>query len=481
MIDKNFAAKRVIEEFEKIAMIPRGSGNEEAIARYVAQWAKENSLEAKIDGVGNVIVTREAAEGFEDAPSVILQSHMDMVCVSKNEDFDAERDAIKLVREGNFIKADGTSLGADDGAGMAMAMYALSEKELKCGKIKGIFTVGEETSMRGAEGFDRCELDAEYLINLDWEDYGSVCSSCANNVALFFEKRCEMQSRGSDSALKIEMEDFAGGHSGCDINLGRANAIKLLAETLCRAEDEGAEIRIAHFRGGSVKNAIPSSAECVVCVKMEDEKLVFDAVREMKEEIAREFRGEEAKIEVCEAQVESVFSAEDSEKLLSMLSAIHSGVYYMSRYTKDFVETSRNVGVAAAEEGRMHVEVLSRSSSGFHSREMKRSASAIARAFGFELSIPEENPIWEEKAENELVEIMKEAFYEADGGELEVLGVHAGLECAHFASVAPNVKMASIGPQLYDVHSVKERWDVSKLDLTMDFLIKTLEKIGGET
>lgn len=155
MVDKNFAAERVIEEFEKIASIPRGSGNEDAIAHYVLSWAKEHSLEAEIDSVGNVIVRREAAEGCEGAPSVILQSHMDMVCVSKNEDFDPKNDAIKIVREGNFIKADGTSLGADDGAGMAMAMYALSDKELKCGRMKGIFTVGEETSMRGAEGLEK--------------------------------------------------------------------------------------------------------------------------------------------------------------------------------------------------------------------------------------------------------------------------------------------------------------------------------------
>ncbi len=461
-------SEKIISEFTEFSKYPHGSGNERRVGEYLLSWAKERNIFCEMDSYGNVIMEKKASEGYEDAPCVILQSHMDMVCVADSDkEYNPEIDSIEIYRDGDFLKAKGTSLGADDGAGVAIMLYLLSDEGLKHPKIRAIFTVEEETSMKGAENLDVKHLDAKYLINLDWEEKDSICSSCSNNVELIFDgevKRVENKKK----AYEIKVKNLLGGHSGCDINLPRANAVKILAELLFDVECD-----ISSFKGGRVKNAICAEAEAVIACD-EDIK---EAVRAFEESVKREYPNEEAfVIEMREAEAETVIAKEDKDKLISFLVSVHSGVFYMSKFTPDFVETSQNIGVVRVED-RVHIEVLSRSSSKFHSEERKRAARALEKVYGYKLSIPSENPIWEEKGENELIRIMKSAYRIVSGEELKVIGVHAGLECAFFSSVKPNMQMISAGVQLYDVHSPKERWEISSLEKSCEFLIKALEMI----
>lgn len=464
----NSRADKVIKEFMEFSVIPHGSGNEKAVGEYLVNWAKEHSIKCETDSYGNVIMEKAAAAGYENAPRVILQSHMDMVCVADSDKkYDPITDPIEIYRDGDFLKARGTSLGADDGAGVAMMLYILSDNTLKHPEIRAIFTVEEETSMKGAENLDIKYLDAKYLLNLDWEEKDSISSSCSNTVSIIFDssvKRIKNEKRG----YKISVMHLLGGHSGCDINLPRAGAIKLLSELIFDMDCD-----VESFTAGRVVNAICAEANAVVAYEGDIEGFV----KEFEEAVKKEYPNEKDvvfTVETCD--VETVLDKEDRDKFISFLVSVHSGVFYMSKYTPDFVETSQNIGIVRLADD-LHIEILARSSSKFHSEERKRAAKALSKVYGYTLSLPSENPIWEEKGENDLIRIMKQAYNEVVGKELKVGGVHAGLECAFFSSVKPEMQMVSVGPQLYDVHSPKERWEVSSLPETIGFILRALEMI----
>ncbi len=459
-------AQRVIDEFMKFSVIPHGSGNEKAVGEYLINWAKAHNLYCEMDSYGNVIMEKAASAGYEKHERVILQSHMDMVCVADSDkDYNPECDPIEIYRDGDFLKAKGTSLGADDGAGVAMMLYILSDETLKHPAIRAIFTVEEETSMKGAENLDVKYLDAKYLLNLDWEEKDSISSSCSNTVSIIFDSKVK-RVNNTKKGYKIKVMNLLGGHSGCDINLPRASAIKLLAMLL-----QDMDCSVSSFTGGRVVNAICAEAEAVIACDGD----VEGAIKAFEEAVKAEYPNEKDVLFTAErCDVCDVLDKADSDKFISFLVSVHSGVFYMSKYTPDFVETSQNIGFVRLND-KLHIEILARSSSKFHSEERKRAAKALATVYGYELSLPSENPIWEEKGENELIRIMKKAYSEVVGEELKVIGVHAGLECAFFSSVKPDMQMVSVGPQLYDVHSPKERWEISSLGNTIDFVIRALE------
>ena len=461
-------AQKVIDEFLKFSIIPHGSGNEKAVGEYLVNWAKAHSLKCEMDSYGNVIMEKAASEGYENAPRVILQSHMDMVCVADSDkEYNPVTDPIEIYRDGDFLKAKGTSLGADDGAGVAMMLYILSDDTLKHPCIRAIFTVEEETSMKGAENLDVKYLDGKYLLNLDWEEKDSISSSCSNTVEIIFDS-CVKKADNTKKAYEIKVMHLLGGHSGCDINLPRANAIKLLAELIFDMDCD-----VAEFKAGRVKNAICAEATAVIATDDDIENVV----KEFEEAVKKEYPNEKDVVfTVKECIAEKVIDREDKDKFINFLVSVHSGVFYMSKYTPDFVETSQNIGVVKLGDT-LHIEILARSSSKFHSEERKRAAKALSKIYGYNLSFPSENPIWEEKGENDLIRVMKTAYSEVTGEDLKVIGVHAGLECAFFSSVKPEMQMVSVGPQLYDVHSPKERWEISSLPNTIDFVVRALELI----
>lgn len=459
-------SEKIINEFMGFAHIPHGSGNEKAIGEYLVNWANERNIKCEQDAYGNVIMEKSASKGYENAPLVILQSHMDMVCVAESDkEYDSKKDSIRVYRDGDYLRAEGTSLGADDGAGVAMMLYILSDDTLLHPHIRAIFTVEEETSMKGAENLDVKYLDGKYLLNLDWEEKDSISSSCANTVTLVYDAQVKKVAN-KKIGYKIKISNLLGGHSGCDINLPRGNAIKLSALLADRLNCD-----VATFNAGRVVNAICAEAEMVIAT---DEN-IEDELKKFESEVKEEYPNEIAMTIECEkCDVETVLAKEDRDKMIAFLISVHSGVFYMSKYTPDFVETSQNIGIVNVSDN-LHIEILARSSSHFHSEERKAAGRAIGTLYGYDVSIPSENPIWEEKGENELIRIMKKAYSEVVGEELKVIGVHAGLECAFFSSVKPSLQMVSVGPQLYDVHSPKERWEIKSLDDTIGFVVKSLE------
>lgn len=463
-------AQKVIDEFMKFSVIPHGSGNEKAVGEYLIDWAKEHNIVCEMDSYGNVIMEKAASVGYEDKERVILQSHMDMVCVADSgKEYDPICDPIEVYRDGDFLKAKGTSLGADDGAGVAMMLYILSDDTLKHPAIRAIFTVEEETSMKGAENLDVKYLEGKYLLNLDWEEKDSISSSCSNTVSIICDSEVK-RVKNTKPGYRIKVMNLLGGHSGCDINLPRASAIKLLSNLML---DMGCDV--SSFNAGRVVNAICAEAEAVIATDCNVEA----AVKAFEEAVKAEYPNEkDVRFIVEKCDVDTVLEKEDGDKFTSFLVGVHSGVFYMSKYTPDFVETSQNIGIVRLNDA-LHIEILARSSSKFHSEERKRAAKALSMVYGYSLSIPSENPIWEEKGENELIRIMKKAYSEVVGEELKVIGVHAGLECAFFSSVKPELQMVSVGPQLYDVHSPKERWEISSLGNTIDFVVKALELMSN--
>ncbi len=464
-------AEKVIKEFMGFSKYPHGSGNEAAVGEYLVNWAKEHNLKCEMDSYGNVIMEKNASKGYENSERVILQSHMDMVCVADSDkDYNPTTDPIEIYRDGDYLKAKGTSLGADDGAGVAMMLYILSDDTLKHPAIRAIFTVEEETSMKGAENLDVKYLEGKYLLNLDWEEKDSISSSCSNTVTIIFDSEVK-RVKNTKPGYKIKVMNLLGGHSGCDINLPRANAIKMLASLMLDMDCD-----VEAFTAGRVVNAICAEAEAVIATDCDVEA----TVKAFEELVKAEYPNEKDVLFTVEkCPVDTVLSKEDCGKFVSFLVGVHSGVFYMSKYTPDFVETSQNIGIVKLGDA-LHMEILARSSSKFHSEERKRAAKALSMVYGYKLSIPSENPIWEEKGENDLIRIMKKAYSEVVGEDLKVIGVHAGLECAFFSSVKPEMQMVSVGPQLYDVHSPKERWEISSLDKTIDFIVKALEMMNIE-
>ena len=347
-------AQRIIDEFTKFSVIPHGSGNEKMVGEYLVNWAKEHNLKCEMDSYGNVIMEKAASAGYENAERVILQSHMDMVCVADSDkEYNPVTDSIEIYRDGDFLKAKGTSLGADDGAGVAMMLYILSDNTLKHPAIRAIFTVEEETSMKGAENLDIKYLDAKYLLNLDWEEKDSISSSCSNTVSIIFDSNVKREKNEKPS-YKINVMNLLGGHSGCDINLPRASAIKVLAQLIFDID-----CSVAAFNAGRVVNAICAEAEAIIAYEGD----IHAAVKAFEEAVKSEYPNEKGFNIVVEPFVaDTVLSKDDADRFISFLVSVHSGVFYMSKYTPDFVETSQNIGIVKLNDS-LHIEILARSSS----------------------------------------------------------------------------------------------------------------------
>ena len=280
LTEGNDMDQRILENFLSLTRIPRKSHHEEAVSRFLYQWALDKGLRACRDEVGNVIIDKPASAGCENAPCTILQAHMDMVCVAEpGRAYDPLTDPITVINDGETLTADGTSLGGDDGAGVAIAMTILEDTQAVHGPVRAIFTVDEEDGMAGANALDVRHLDVGYLINMDWEEYGSLCCSSAGSDMYLFRRAVERTDAAGLSAFSLSLRGFEGGHSGAQIHLGRANAIRAAARILLAAADAGCGIRLAAFKGGSAHTAIPSSAEAVVCVDPAQEDAFLAAAR----------------------------------------------------------------------------------------------------------------------------------------------------------------------------------------------------------
>lgn len=479
---KSNALDITLKEFMGISQIPRPSHHEERIGQYLVNWANEHGLAVEQDQIGDVIIDKPATPGHDAAPRVIIQAHMDMVCVAaEGVKFDPLNDPIKVINDGKVLKAEGTSLGADDGIGVALALYLLQDNTLVHGPLRVIITVNEEDGMSSIAIHEKY-LDADYLINLDWEWLGSLCNSAAGGDFIRFSHRTEwLPAQAGDCGIKIELKGLQGGHSGVGINLGRANALVCLATALCRLTEAGIPFGIADFHGGQAKNAIPAQGEVVIAIpqeKIEDTKAVLD---NYEKDFVTAFGIIEPEYKFVVSEIpapEKVLADSIGAALLSLLTTLPNNVNTMSPFVTTLTESSQNLGYLAMDDVEIVLEAMERSCVAYRAEEILRASQLIGELLGFEYTLIDHVPAWAVNPRSKLVPLSCEVYKEITGNDMVVEPVHGGLECGAFFEKNSHLDMIAIGPSLTDVHSPEETCDIESVRVTSDLIIRILEKLA---
>lgn len=438
-------------------------------------------LPTKVDETGNVCISKPATPGYENSKTVILQSHMDMVCEkNKDKDFDFENDAIETYVDGEWLKANGTTLGADDGIGVAMQMAVLKSNDIEHGPIECVFTRDEETGLTGAMGMKSDFMTGDYLINLDSEDEGQIFVSCAGGVrttATYPFPTEDMPE--SYFTFRVGVKGLTGGHSGDDINKKRGNANKILVRFL-NQEMEKMDLRVVDIQSGGLHNAIPREgyAICAVPMSMKEQVRVdlnvFTA--EVEEELAVTEKGILLSLDSCEPAAK-VMEKQAMRKMLLSLHAVYNGVFAMSQDIDWLVETSTNLASIHVEGDKVVVTTSQRSSIGSACQHM---ASVVRAAFelgGAEVLTNEGYPGWKLNPNSEIVKIAKESYVDLFGKEPKILAIHAGLECGLFSEKYPKLDMVSFGPTLRGVHSPDEKLLIPTVQMVWDHLLDILKRV----
>ena len=473
----------VFEQFAKINQIPRPSKREEKMIEYLKNWGESHGLETKVDETGNVLIRKPATKGYENRKTVILQSHMDMVCDKLVDvDFDFDKDAIQTYVDGDWLKAKGTTLGADDGIGCAIELAILEANDIEHGPLECVFTRDEETGLSGAEGMKAGFMTGDYLINLDSEDEGEMFVSCAggrNTQAKFTFKR-EAAPAGS-FFLRAQLKGLTGGHSGDDINKKRANAIKLLGRFLFQTMNRYEGVRLAQFHSGKLHNAIPRDGMFVIAVPHDVKENVKADWNIFSAQVEDEFHVTDTQMvwTMESAEAEPVIEAQVARNFVWALQAVDNGIYAICQDPElnGMVETSSNI--AAIHSSETEISILSSQRSNVMSNLDNMCATIVAtfQLAGAEAHSSDGYPAWKMRAESKLRDTVVETYKELFGKEPIVRGIHAGLECGLFSERYPNIDMSSFGPTLRDVHTPDERLYIPTVQMVWDHLLLVLKRI----
>jgi dipeptidase D len=470
--------KLLWKHFYALTQIPRCSKHEEKVIEYIISVAERLGLEYKADEVKNLVVKKPATPGHENAPIVVLQGHVDMVC-EKNKDveFDFMTDPLKLRIENEYLYATGTTLGADNGIGVAAGLAVLEDNDLVHGPIECLFTVDEETGLTGAFALGSDMLEGRMLINLDTEEERALYVGCAGGG----ESEITMPvlwEEPEGKAVHVNFSGMKGGHSGVDIHLGRANAIKLLARIIWKAAREH-EFALANLTGGDKHNAIPREAEAVL-VSKGDLEPVKKIIMEAFEEIKFEYKSIEPdmKIEFKDVELpEKAMTEEDSRRTLHLIVSLPHGVYRMSPDIEDLVETSTSMAKVRTEDD-VYVQLASRSSSSSQLEALRDKIEAIVVLAGGDTERPEAYPGWLPNLDSKVLALLKESAKELWKIDPEVKAIHAGLETGIIGEKFPGMDMASMGPQIENPHSPDERVKVDSVSDFWDLLVLALNKMA---
>ena len=474
--------KTLWEIFDNICAIPHPSKHEEKLAAWMMEWAKKNNIECKQDATGNLVFRKPATKGMENRVPVILQAHIDMVPqANASTKHDFTKDPIKpRICEDGWVRATGTTLGADEGIGGAAALAVLASKDVAHGPLEVLLTVDEETGMTGAFGLKKGALKGEILINLDSETEGELYVGCAGGLdgVITMNYRNTAVPAGM-KGYQIVITGLNGGHSGMDINLGRANANKLMTRVLSTAAEK-CGIRIASFVGGNLRNAIPREAVAVVAVPEANEKAFTKLVNAFAKVAKAEFSATEPNMTIKAKATdtpEKVMPEVTSTKLLDMVFALPNGVLRMSDSMPGLVETSNNLAVVNAQNGKIQIISLMRSSVDSAKDAVGQKMTAIARLAGAEISLEAGYPGWKPNMESPILQTAKKVYKDKFKKDPAFMAIHAGLECALFSVNYPNWDMISFGPTIMHPHSPDEKVNVESVDRFWKFLVETLENI----
>ena len=473
---------RVFEQFAKINQIPRPSKREEKMIEYLTNWGKSHQLETVVDETGNVIIRKSATPGMENRKTVILQSHMDMVCEKLVDlDFDFDRDAIQTYVDGEWLRAKGTTLGADDGIGCAIELAILDSDDVEHGPLECVFTRDEETGLTGAEGMKAGFMTGDMLINLDSEDEGQIFVSCAggrNTTATFhFEKEEAPQGL---FFLQVSLKGLIGGHSGDDINKKRANALKVLARFLYQTQERYG-LRLAYFNAGKLHNAIPRDGVALFGVPADKKENVRADWNVFANDVTEEYHVTEKTMQfnMESAQAEKVLPVEVSTRLIQALQAADNGVFAMCQDEEIawLVETSNNVASIVTTDNEAKVICSQRSNVMSALDNQAATIKAVFQLAGAEVVQGEGYPAWRMNPNSQLTALTVETYKKLFNKEPKVLGIHAGLECGLFSEKYPHLDMVSFGPTLRGVHSPDERLHIPTVQMIWDHLLEILKNV----
>ncbi|MBQ1221088.1 MAG: aminoacyl-histidine dipeptidase [Alistipes sp.] len=478
----NLSPKLIWEQFDAITRVPRPSKKEAKIIDFLVDFAKEHQIEYQKDEIGNVVMRKPATPGMEDRPMVILQAHMDMVC-EKNSDveFDFENDPITTRIEDGWVKAEGTTLGADCGIGMAAALAVLLDETVAHGPIECLFTVDEETGLTGAFELGEGMLKGKYLINLDSEDEGEIFIGCAGGIDTIATFHATMEPSPKNYAFfRVDVSDLLGGHSGDDIDKGRANSNKTVARLLWDGM-QSCDLRLSYFSGGNLRNAIPREAYAIFGVPTKFKEEFLRRYELFAADMAAEFQFREPNFKITlneMPEVDEVLDQKTQFGLIYSIVGVPNGVISMSFAVNGLVETSTNLAsVKFVDEHTIVVTSSQRSSLESAKTYVMQMVESVFALAGADVAHTDGYPGWAPNPQSKLLEVTVEAYRDLFAVEPKVRAIHAGLECGLFLEKYPELEMVSFGPTLRGVHSPDERLEIATVPKFWELLCEVLKRI----
>ncbi len=461
--------ERVMHFFEEICKIPHGSGNTDKISDFCVDFAKVKGLEVIKDKFNNVIIKKPASKGYESHPTVILQGHLDMVCEKEPDStIDFATDGLKLKVDGDFISADGTTLGGDDGIAVAMVMAILEDNSLPHPPIEALFTTDEETGMYGAEGLDVSMLSGKILINIDSEEEGILTVGCAGGARADIELSLTKE-KASSPCYRIVLDGLIGGHSGAEIDKGRLNANVTLGKFI---KTLPFNYNIVNIHGGLKDNAIPRASEAIISCEQNPANFVdaFIMANKVDTDAGLSINVESTNAKEC-------FNLESSKHIVDFLCTVPNGIQSMSRDIEGLVQTSLNLGVLKIENDALKATFAVRSSVNAEKYELLDKLSKVAESFGGKYNSHAHYPAWEYRKYSPLRDTMAEVYKKMYGASPKIEAIHAGLECGLFSDKINGLDAVSFGPNLYDIHTTRERMSVKSVERTFDYLKEIIKAL----
>ena len=478
---KNLQPECIWRNFDALTQVPRPSGHREKVQQFLLEFAKNAGVEAFQDPAGNIVMRKPATPGMEDRQTVILQAHMDMVPQKTKESTHCfETDPIQTWIDGEWVKAKGTTLGADDGLGIAAIMAVMEAKDLKHGPIEALCTADEETGMYGANDLPAGELEGEILLNLDTETEGEMIIGSAGGIDITATMEYkEADTDPDDAAVKVTLKGLRGGHSGLEIGEGRANANKLMVRFVRSAISEN-DARLAAWNGGNMRNAIPFECEVVLTLPKDNVEALKEAVADWCERFNEEYKGIESGIEFFAEEVETPKTEvpeEIQDNLVNAIYACHDGVIRYIPSIPNIVETSSNLAIVNIGGGKAAVKILARGASESMKEYLAETIESCFSMAGMKVAFGGGYGGWNPNPDSEIVKVMAGIYKDLFGNEPTIQVVHAGLECSIILSKYPGLDICSFGPTLLSPHTANERAHIPSVPKFWEFLKKTLEMI----
>lgn len=467
--------KKVFEIFSEFSKIPRGSGNTQKATRFCVDYAKKLGLDYKTDEAGNVIIYKNGSKGYENHPAVILQGHIDMVCEKTAEKvIDFETEGLTLLTDGEYLFADGTTLGADDGIAVGIILALLSDDTLAHPPIEAVFTTGEETGMGGAREFDTSLLKGKTMINLDSEDEHTLWVSCAGGARANIKIPVERTSKKAENTYLVTLGGLTGGHSGTEIDKGRINAVKALSAFLSSLPD----IELFEFKGGLMDNAIPR--ECTAVIGTNNTSDLFEKANTFETKLKKICPDEKnafITVKECDSENLSPVSVESANNIFGFINEAQNGVIAMSKKIKGLVETSLNLGIMKLCENEMFISFSLRSSVNSEKEKLYISLSECAQNHSGSFSVYGEYPAWEYNEVSPLREIFSNEYEKFYNKKCELRAIHAGLECGIFYDKINGLDCVSFGPDIFDIHTPEEKLSISSVNRVYTLVKNVLKEL----